>query len=58
MSEAFFNCVFLALSGGFQDAYTYNVREGVFSNAQPRKRGFDEPAHDEWGMAACAAGPI
>ena len=34
MSEAFFNCVFLALSGGFQDAYTYNVREGVFSNAQ------------------------
>ena len=24
----------LALSGGFQDAYTYNVRDRVFSNAQ------------------------
>lgn len=34
MSEAFINSVFLALSGGFQDAYTYNVRDGVFSNAQ------------------------
>ncbi|MDD6307264.1 MAG: YoaK family protein [Clostridiales bacterium] len=34
MSEAFCNSVFLALSGGFQDAYTYNTREEVFSNAQ------------------------
>ena len=34
MSEAFINSVFLALSGGFQDAYTYNTRGGVFSNAQ------------------------
>ncbi len=34
MSEAFINSVFLALSGGFQDAYTYNVRDNVFSNAQ------------------------
>ena len=34
MSEAFVTSVFLALSGGFQDAYTYNVREEVFSNAQ------------------------
>lgn len=34
MSEAFVNSAFLALSGGFQDAYTYNVREKVFSNAQ------------------------
>lgn len=34
MSEAFINSVFLALSGGLQDAYTYNTREGVFSNAQ------------------------
>ena len=34
MSEAFINSVFLALSGGFQDAYTYNTRDGVFSNAQ------------------------
>lgn len=34
MSEAFVNGVFLALSGGFQDAYTYNTRNRVFSNAQ------------------------
>ncbi len=34
MSEAFINSAFLALSGGFQDAYTYNTREEVFSNAQ------------------------
>ena len=34
MSEAFINSIFLALSGGFQDAYTYNTRDKVFSNAQ------------------------
>ena len=34
MSETFCNSAFLALSGGFQDAYTYNTREEVFSNAQ------------------------
>lgn len=34
MSEAFITSVFLALSGGFQDAYTYFMRDGVFSNAQ------------------------
>lgn len=34
MSESFFNSAFLALSGGFQDAYTYNTREEVFANAQ------------------------
>ena len=34
MSEAFINTVFLAFSGGFQDAYTYNTRDEVFSNAQ------------------------
>lgn len=34
MSETFINSLFLALSGGFQDAYTYNCRDGVFSNAQ------------------------
>lgn len=34
MSEAFLNSAFLALSGGLQDAYTYNVRDEVFSNAQ------------------------
>lgn len=30
MSEAFVTSVFLALSGGFQDAYTYFTREEVF----------------------------
>lgn len=34
MSEAFINSALLALSGGFQDAYTYNTRDEVFSNAQ------------------------
>ena len=34
MSEAVVTSVFLALSGGFQDAYTYNCRDEVFSNAQ------------------------
>lgn len=34
MSEAFITSVFLAMSGGFQDAYTYFTRNEVFSNAQ------------------------
>lgn len=34
MSDTFLNCSFLALSGGLQDAYTYFVRDEVFSNAQ------------------------
>lgn len=34
MSESFLNSIFLALSGGFQDAYTYNARSEVFCNAQ------------------------
>ena len=34
MSEAFICSAFLALSGGFQDAYTYFTRDEVFSNAQ------------------------
>ena len=33
-SETFRLSAILAISGGFQDAYTYNVREEVFSNAQ------------------------
>ena len=33
-SETFRLSALLALSGGFQDAYTYNVRDRVFSNAQ------------------------
>lgn len=34
MSEAFITSAFLAMSGGFQDAYTYFTRDEVFSNAQ------------------------
>ena len=34
MSEAFFLSVVLAFSGGFQDAYTYIVRDRVYANAQ------------------------
>lgn len=34
VSESFTNSVILALSGGLQDAYTYNVRSQVFANAQ------------------------
>lgn len=34
MSESVINSVILALSGGLQDAYTYNVRGHVFANAQ------------------------
>ena len=33
-SESLILSGLLALSGGFQDAYTYNVRDEVFSNAQ------------------------
>ena len=33
-SDAFSTMVFLTLSGGLQDAYTYFVRGGVFANAQ------------------------
>ncbi len=34
MSEAFIVSAFLAFAGGYQDAYTYIVRNGVFANAQ------------------------
>lgn len=34
MSETFVNAIFLTLSGGFQDAYTYCCRGEVFANAQ------------------------
>ena len=34
MSEAMIVSAFLAFSGGFQDAYTYIVRDHVFANAQ------------------------
>ena len=34
MSEAFCTAMFLSLSGGLQDAYTYCCRGKVFANAQ------------------------
>lgn len=34
MSEAFVTAIFLSMSGGLQDAYTYLYRGGVFANAQ------------------------
>lgn len=34
MSESVRMVVFLSLSGGLQDAYTYLARGGVFANAQ------------------------
>ena len=34
MSDTFTNAIFLTLSGGFQDAYTYLCRGKVFANAQ------------------------
>lgn len=34
MSESMALAVFLTLAGGFQDAYSYNCRGGVFANAQ------------------------
>ena len=33
-SESFRLSALLSLSGGLQDAYTYNMRDGVFANAQ------------------------
>ena len=34
MSDSFRAAIFIILSGGFQDAYTYCCRGGVFANAQ------------------------
>mgnify|MGYP003201371323 CR=1 FL=1 len=34
MSESFLTAVFLSLSGGLQDAYTYLFRGKVFANAR------------------------
>lgn len=33
-SESFLLSAIISLSGGFQDAYTYNIRQKVFANAQ------------------------
>ena len=58
MSEAFITSVFLALSGGFQDAYTYFTRNEVFSNAQTGNRRTHEYAPDGRRMDGCTALPV
>lgn len=60
MSETFFNNAFLALSGGFQDAYTYNVRDEVFSNAQTGNVVLmsQHLMTGEWGVAVRYLFPI
>ena len=37
MSDHFRTALFIILSGGFQDAYTYISRGGVFANARVKK---------------------
>ena len=52
-SEAFINSAFLAVSGGFQDAYTYFTRDGVFSNAQTGVGGIIEPTEKKLDFTQC-----
>ena len=42
-SESMLVGCLLAASGGFQDAYTYNVRDQVFANAQTGNMVFSRP---------------
>jgi len=59
-SEAFCTSAFLALSGGFQDAYTYNCRDGVFSNAQTGNIVLmsQHLMQGKWGMCARYLVPV
>ena len=50
MSEAFVTSVFLALSGGFQDAYTYFTRR-KYSQMHRLETSTDEHAPDDGRMA-------
>ena len=38
MSEAFITALFLSVSGGLQDVYTYLYRGKVFANAQTDRK--------------------
>lgn len=60
MSEAVSTGVFLTLSGGFQDAYTYFCRGKVFANAQTGNIVLwgTHMAKREWGMALRYLAPI
>ena len=60
MSEAVSTGIFLTLSGGFQDAYTYFCRGKVFANAQTGNIVLwgTHMAKREWGMAFRYLAPI
>ena len=60
MSEAVSTGIFLTLSGGFQDAYTYYCRGGVFANAQTGNIVLigSHLASRGWGMAFRYIAPV
>lgn len=60
MSEAVSTGIFLTLSGGFQDAYTYYCRGKVFANAQTGNIVLmgSHLAAGEWGTAFRYLAPI
>ena len=60
MSEAIPTGMFLTLSGGFQDAYTYFSRGNVFANAQTGNIVLlgTHMANREWGLAMRYLAPV
>ena len=54
MSESFLTAVFLSLSGGLQDAYTYLFRGKGFANAQTQNPG----SHSHRSMCVCLGSPV
>lgn len=60
MSEAISTGIFLTMSGGFQDAYTYFVRGKVFANAQTGNIVLlgTHLANREWSLALRYLGPL
>lgn len=60
MSDKFRSAVFIILSGGFQDAYTYFCRGGVFANAQTGNIVLMAAAlfRGEWGMVTKYLVPV
>jgi len=59
-AEAFSTAVFLTLSGGFQDAYTYLTRDKVFANGQTGNIVLlaKNLAESEWSVALGYAIPV
>lgn len=60
MSEALSTGIFLTLSGGFQDAYTYFCRGKVFANAQTGNIVLmgNHLAHGNWGQVLRYLAPL